>query len=144
MDFVIEWRGRLLPIEVKAARTLGHGDTKPLRIFLEEYPDQAAGGSSSTTAPSTYWAAKNVLAVPWGRVVWGFLEKPLRKVLTSQPYQITVQDETTRTRSCSSGLLEECVSQASQNTAGTSPRASVRRLRASLRRGSAVVCPSAS
>lgn len=69
VDFVIEWRGRLLPVEVKAARTLGYGDTKSLRAFLAEYPDLAAGGIILYDGAESYWATKQVLAVPWGRVV---------------------------------------------------------------------------
>lgn len=69
VDFVIEWRGRLLPIEVKAARTVSYGDTKSLRTFLEEYPDMADAGVVLYDGTETTWVAKGVLAVPWGRVV---------------------------------------------------------------------------
>lgn len=44
VDFVIEWRGRLLPVEVKSSRTVSYADTHSLRTFLAEYPEQTGGG----------------------------------------------------------------------------------------------------
>lgn len=65
VDFVIEWRGQLLAIEVKAARKVSYRDTRHLRTFLQEYEDVARGGLVLYTGDEVYWLARDVLAVPW-------------------------------------------------------------------------------
>ncbi|UCD24370.1 MAG: DUF4143 domain-containing protein, partial [Gemmatimonadota bacterium] len=65
VDFVIEWQGQLLAIEVKAARKVGHRDTRHLRAFLQEYADIVRGGIVLHTGDELSWLARDVLAVPW-------------------------------------------------------------------------------
>ena len=69
VDFVIEWQGQLLPIEVKAASRARVADTKSLRAFRIEYPDVTRAGLLLHTGDETSWLADGVLAVPWWRVI---------------------------------------------------------------------------
>ncbi len=69
VDFVIEWRGKLLPIEIKATRRPRLADAKSLRTFRAEYPDRTRGGLLLHTGTELGWIADGVLAVPWWRVV---------------------------------------------------------------------------
>ncbi len=69
VDFVIETDGGLLPIEVKASRRPGFGDTRHLRTFRAEYRDQVRAGLLLHAGDTTEWLAADVLAVPWWRVV---------------------------------------------------------------------------
>ena len=69
VDFVIEARDRLLPIEVKAAANPGYADTRGLQAFREEYPEQFAGGLLLHGGDRTQWMSDRILAVPWWRVV---------------------------------------------------------------------------
>ena len=69
VDFVIESADRsLLPVEVKAATTVGVNDARGLVQFLREYPEAKAGlilyGGREVT-----WVTDSVLAVPWWRVL---------------------------------------------------------------------------
>jgi predicted AAA+ superfamily ATPase len=68
VDFVIEWQAQLLAIEVKAARKVGHRDTRHLRAFLQEYEDIARGGIVLHAGDELSWLARDVLAVPWWMV----------------------------------------------------------------------------
>ena len=69
VDFVIETDEGLLPIEVKASRRPGLGDTRHLRTFRAEYRDQVRAGLLLHAGDTTEWLAADVLAVPWWRVV---------------------------------------------------------------------------
>jgi predicted AAA+ superfamily ATPase len=69
VDFVIEAERKLLPIEVKATPRPSSGDLANVRIFLDEYGQSAVGGLLLYTGSETYWIAKNVLAVPWWKVI---------------------------------------------------------------------------
>lgn len=69
VDFVVETRGGVLPIEVKASSRLRPGDPRHLRAFLDEYPDLADGGLLLYTGDEVAWVADRVLAVPWWRVI---------------------------------------------------------------------------
>lgn len=69
VDFVIEWRGRVLPVEVKAGRTVTLKGAEPMKVFLEEYGDVAPGGVILYDGDAVFWTAENILAVPWGRVL---------------------------------------------------------------------------
>jgi RNA polymerase sigma-70 factor (ECF subfamily) len=44
VDFVIEWRRKLLAVEVNAGETPTYRDTSALRLFLNEYGTRALGG----------------------------------------------------------------------------------------------------
>lgn len=69
VDFVIETRRRLLPIEIKASRRLAYGDARHVRTFLEEYPDLAPAGLVLYNGADVFWLADRVLAMPWWRVI---------------------------------------------------------------------------
>jgi predicted AAA+ superfamily ATPase len=69
VDFVIERKGKLLPIEVKATENPGYNDSKGLRAFREEYRTDASGGLLLHGGDKTYWIAEGVLAAPWWKVI---------------------------------------------------------------------------
>jgi uncharacterized protein len=69
VDFIIERNGKLLGIEVKATTNPGYNDTKGLRVFLEEYGDDALGGVLLYGGNRTFWISERVLAVPWWKVI---------------------------------------------------------------------------
>ena len=69
VDFVIETGGGLLPIEVKAAASPGYSDTRSLRAFRDEYPDQFMGGLLLHGGSDTQWLSERILATPWWRVL---------------------------------------------------------------------------
>ena len=69
VDLVVEAGDRLTAIEVKAAATPGLADTRGLRLFRQEYPEQFAGGLLLHGGRDMQWMAEGVLAVPWWRVV---------------------------------------------------------------------------
>jgi len=69
VDFVLETRDRVLPIEVKASARLRLGDARGLGVFLKEYADQAPAGLILYTGSEITWMRANVLAVPWWRVM---------------------------------------------------------------------------
>lgn len=50
VDFVIEHRRGLLPIEVKATAQPGAGAARGLQAFRDEYPISSSAGCCSTTA----------------------------------------------------------------------------------------------
>lgn len=69
VDFVIETRGRLVPIEVKATSRPRLADTVHLRSFRAEYGKKARAGLLLHDGTTTEWITPNVLAVPWWKVV---------------------------------------------------------------------------
>jgi hypothetical protein len=69
VDFVIENGRVLLPIEVKATTKPTYGDARHLLTFRSEYGNAVIGGLVLHTGEQTFWLAKDVLAVPWWRVV---------------------------------------------------------------------------
>jgi predicted AAA+ superfamily ATPase len=69
VDFVVEWKGKLLPIEVKATGRPRLADARALTLFRSEYPDLALTGLLLHTGPDVEWIAEGVLAVPWWRVI---------------------------------------------------------------------------
>ena len=69
VDFVLETRGGLLPVEVKATPNPGHSDIRGLRAFREEYRDQFVGGLLLHGGSQTQWISDEILAVPWWRVL---------------------------------------------------------------------------
>ena len=71
VDFVIEWKGRLLPVEVKANPRPRAGDAVNLRAFREEYGvgAQARAGLLLHTGDTVSWLAEGVLAAPWWAAV---------------------------------------------------------------------------
>jgi predicted AAA+ superfamily ATPase len=65
VDFVVETPNRLLPIEVKASRTLGKRDLRGLNAFLKEYPEGAPFGVVLYAGQEWLRPARNVVAIPW-------------------------------------------------------------------------------
>lgn len=68
VDFVIEWRGKLLRIEVKAATSVGYRHGLHLKTFMSEYPE-AVGGLVLYDGEETFWLSDRILALPWWRVI---------------------------------------------------------------------------
>jgi len=66
---VVEARGRLLPIEVKATGRPTLRDIAHLCTFREEYGAKSRAGLLLHTGSMLDWMAPDVLAVPWWRVV---------------------------------------------------------------------------
>lgn len=69
VDFVIESRGRVLPIEVKSTERPRQDDIKHLRTFCAEYGTQSRAGLLLHTGTTIDWLAPNVLAVPWWMII---------------------------------------------------------------------------
>ncbi len=69
VDFVVETKAGLLPIEVKATSRPRLGDAAHLRTFRSEYGKRARAGLLLHTGRTVDWLAPDVLAVPWWRVL---------------------------------------------------------------------------
>jgi predicted AAA+ superfamily ATPase len=69
VDFVLELPGRLLPVEVKSARRVTHGDARHLRTFLNDYPAETTAALLLYDGEDVFWLERDVLAVPWHRVI---------------------------------------------------------------------------
>jgi len=69
VDFVVEWKGRILPIEVKATSQPRLADARHLLAFRAEYPDLSRTALLLHTGSETGWIAEGVLAAPWWRVI---------------------------------------------------------------------------
>lgn len=69
VDLVLEWQGRLLPIEVKASTHPSPADARHLCTFLDEYAPEAAAGLLLHCGPAIEWVVPRVLAVPWWLVM---------------------------------------------------------------------------
>lgn len=69
VDFVIERKGQLLPIEVKATGKPRLADARGLTVFRNEYPDLARTGLLLHNGTEVEWIADGVLAAPWWRVI---------------------------------------------------------------------------
>lgn len=68
VDFVIEWKGRLLPIEVKSTERPRPADARGLLAFRDEYGQVARSGLLLHAGSETLRLAEGVLALPWWRV----------------------------------------------------------------------------
>ena len=69
VDFVVEWRGRLLAVESKASARPSSADARGLRSFLSEYGDEAIGGLLLHTGSEVSWIADGILACPLWRII---------------------------------------------------------------------------
>jgi predicted AAA+ superfamily ATPase len=69
VDFVLEWRGQVLPIEVKATAQPRLADARGLMSFRAEYPDLTRAALLLHTGTETGWIADGVLAAPWWKVI---------------------------------------------------------------------------
>jgi uncharacterized protein len=69
VDFVIEHKGQLLPVEIKASARPRLADARSLQLFREEYPDRARAGLLLHAGEELAWLAEGVLAAPWWSVI---------------------------------------------------------------------------
>jgi predicted AAA+ superfamily ATPase len=69
VDLVVDWKGELLPIEVKATSRPRLADAKSLRLFRDEYRDRARAGLLLHAGSELAWLAEGVLAAPWWKVL---------------------------------------------------------------------------
>jgi hypothetical protein len=69
VDFVIEWQGKLLPVEVKTTPHPRLADARHLRTFNEQYKKASLPGLLIHTGEMLEWLAEDVLAVPWWKVI---------------------------------------------------------------------------
>lgn len=69
VDFVIETKESLLPIEVKATTRPTLGDTRHVQTFRREYGERARPGLVLHTGSSAEWLSADALALPWWYVV---------------------------------------------------------------------------
>ena len=68
VDFVIEHRRRLLPIEVKSGTRIRDAELAPMRAFLADHP-AARFGLVAFGGDEVHAVARNILAVPIGRLL---------------------------------------------------------------------------
>jgi hypothetical protein len=69
IDFVIEWKGRLLPIEVKSTSRPHAAQSKSLKVFRQEYQSRSLPGLLLHAGEEMTWLADGVLAAPWWRIL---------------------------------------------------------------------------
>lgn len=69
VDLVIEWGGKLLPIEVKATARARLADIEHLRTFRAEYGKKARAGLLLHSGSTLEWLAPDVLAAPWWKIL---------------------------------------------------------------------------
>jgi uncharacterized protein len=69
VDFVIEWRGRVLPIEVKTSTRPRLEDARSLRRFVAEYQERSRAGLLLHGGDEVTWIADRILAAPWWKVI---------------------------------------------------------------------------
>ena len=69
VDFVVEWKGRVLPVEVKETQKPRLADARHLLAFRAEYPDLSRAALLLHTGDELGWIAEGVLAAPWWRVI---------------------------------------------------------------------------
>lgn len=69
VDFVIEHRKGILPVEIKAAGQPGSSDVRNLQAFRDEYADLFLGGLLLHDGNDVYWITDRVLAAPWWKII---------------------------------------------------------------------------
>ncbi len=69
VDFVIETRRRLLPIEIKSSARALPTDARGLETFVDEYGDRCDGGLLLYGGDEIFSLTRRVLAAPWWRVL---------------------------------------------------------------------------
>ena len=69
MDFVIETRRKLVPLEVNSSGTVRVSDARHLDTFMTEYGDRTQAGVLVYSGRDAYWLTDRVLAVPWDVVL---------------------------------------------------------------------------
>ena len=66
---MVEWKGRLLPIEVKASVKPKLDDARGISSFRTEYGKKALPGLVIHDGDEIRWLSDDALAVPWWRVM---------------------------------------------------------------------------
>jgi len=69
VDFVVESRGKLFPIEVKASRRARPEDARAVEGFLDEHPRAASVGLLLYGGKDVVPVSRRVLAAPVGAVL---------------------------------------------------------------------------
>ena len=69
VDFVLEGRGRLLPVEVKASARARPEEARSLELFLDEHPRAASVGLLLYGGKDAVPVSRRVLAAPVGAVL---------------------------------------------------------------------------
>jgi predicted AAA+ superfamily ATPase len=69
VDFVVEWHGRLLPIEVKSSERPKLADARGLRSFRADYAKSTLPGLLLHDGEEITWLADGILAAPWWKVM---------------------------------------------------------------------------
>lgn len=69
IDFVVEFGGRVFPIEVKASTRPRLADAKGLAVFRQEYADRSGPGLLLHGGDEVSWLADGILACPFWRIV---------------------------------------------------------------------------
>jgi hypothetical protein len=69
VDVVVEARGRLLALELKAHPRPSHRDARHLQAFLGEYGRAAHGGLLLHAGTTTEWLGERILSTPWWRIL---------------------------------------------------------------------------
>lgn len=69
VDFVIEWKNKLLPIEVKSTAKPRTEDARHITVFRKEY--RSLPGLLLHAGKEVRWISDDVLAIPWWKVVKG-------------------------------------------------------------------------
>ncbi|MGH8226479.1 MAG: ATP-binding protein [Steroidobacteraceae bacterium] len=69
VDFVVEWKGKLLGIEVKASASVGYNAAKPMQAFLGEYGEDVLGGLLLHGGKDVFWISEGILAAPWWKIL---------------------------------------------------------------------------
>ena len=69
VDFVIESRNTLLPIEVKATTRPRYDDARHLGTFRNEYGERAKPGLVIHDGERLEWLTSDALAIPWWRIM---------------------------------------------------------------------------
>ncbi len=69
VDFVIEWGGQLLPVEIKTGMRPGSGDARHLRVFLEEYAPETPGALLLYDGDEVIRLAERIIAAPWWKII---------------------------------------------------------------------------
>jgi len=69
VDFVVEWGGRVFPIEIKSTRRPRLADAKSLALFRREYGERAGPALLVHTGDELSWLAEGILACPLWKVI---------------------------------------------------------------------------
>jgi predicted AAA+ superfamily ATPase len=64
VDFVLEWRGKLIPVEVKSTAQPSASDVRGLRVFMDLYRHQVIGGLVLHTGTECFEMAEGLVAAP--------------------------------------------------------------------------------